>query len=100
MEWEDLETNFIEEFTLSEDFDKCHVLLEMTLIIHPLGVFHDHGGDCQKFFAVLPKTNWACYFGDKIKCSYTKLEGNEDNFDCSDAGGLTDGNEADDEVHG
>ena len=54
MKWEDLETNFIDEFTLSEDFDKCHVLLEMTLIIHPLGVFHDHGGDCRKFFAVLP----------------------------------------------
>ena len=61
--WEDVTKNFVQEFNLSLDLDKCHVAVPLESIVYPLTVFHDHGG---RIFITLLKRCWSKYFTDQI----------------------------------
>ena len=65
--WEDVEKNFVHKFRLSSDLTKCHAAVPIESIVYPLIVFHDHGGNKNKFFITLPKRLWAKYFSDQIR---------------------------------
>ena len=65
--WGDVEKDFVHEFMLSSDLTQCHVAVPIQAIVYPLIVFHDHGGNKNKFFITLPKRSWAKYFSDQIR---------------------------------
>jgi len=64
--WDDVEENFIQEIQLGTDFDILFVTFPIILIVHPLCVIPDCGGQDNKHFVVLPKRNWSRFFGNLI----------------------------------
>jgi hypothetical protein len=67
--WDDVEKNFIQEIQLGTDFDILFVTFPIILIVHPLCVIPDCGGQDNKHFVVLPKRNWSRFFGNLINRS-------------------------------
>ncbi len=70
--WDDVEKNFIQEIQLGTDFDVWFVNVPINLIVQPLCIIPDRGGQNNKHFVVLPKRNWSRFFGNLIIQS-TKL---------------------------
>lgn len=64
--WEDLVIKFIATIYLGTDFNVSVVVVPMDAIVHPLCVIPDDNDDMQRYFVILPKRNWSCYFGTNI----------------------------------
>ena len=43
------------------------VTVPLLLLVHPLCVTPDYGGNGTSYIVVLPRRNWRRYFGDRIK---------------------------------
>jgi hypothetical protein len=43
------------------------VTVPLLLLVHPLCVVPDYGGNGTLYIVVLPRRNWSRYFGDRIK---------------------------------
>ncbi len=67
--WDEVEKNFIQETQLGTDFDILFVTVAINLIVHPLCVIPDCGGQDKIHFLVLPKRNWSWFFGNLINQS-------------------------------
>jgi hypothetical protein len=65
-QWDIIQQNFIVKIQLGRNFNVSFVTVPIESIVHPLCVFPDDGDQTDKYFVVLPKRNWSCFFGNSI----------------------------------
>jgi hypothetical protein len=66
LSWEDIQQKFVVDIEIGQNFVVSFVFLPIELIVHPLCVIPDDGDNKNKYFLVLPKQNWSCFFGNNI----------------------------------
>ncbi len=66
LQWDTIQQNFIVEIQLGRNFNVSFVTVPIKSIVHPLCIFPDDGDHTDKYFAVLPKRNLSCFFGNNI----------------------------------
>jgi hypothetical protein len=64
IQWDTIQQNFIVEIQLGRNFNISFVTVPIKSIVHPLCIFPDDGDQTDKYFVVLPKRNWSCFFGN------------------------------------
>ena len=67
LNWVTVQTKFVVPFTVGTNVNISFVTVPIDALVHPLCVIPDYGGETDRFFIVLPKRNWSCYFGERIK---------------------------------
>jgi hypothetical protein len=65
-QWDTIQQNLIVEIQLGRNFNISFVTVPIESIVHPLCVSPDDGDQTDKYFVVLPKRNWSCFFGNSI----------------------------------
>ncbi len=65
LSWDHLQEKFIVEIELGTNFNVSFVTVPVNSIVHPLCVFLD-GEKLSRYYVVLPKRNWSCFFGNNI----------------------------------
>jgi hypothetical protein len=65
MKWTTVEKKMLVAFDLG-DKDESFVRVPLSSFVHTLCVIRDYGGEKNKYFVVLPKRGWGCYFGKDI----------------------------------
>jgi hypothetical protein len=65
LSWEDIQQKFFVDIVIRQNFDASFVFVLIKLIVHPLCVIPDGGDNLNKYFVVLPKRNWSCFFGEQ-----------------------------------
>ncbi len=66
IQWDTLQQNFIVEIQFGRKFNVLFVTVPIKSIVHPLCIFLDDGDQTDKYFVVLPKRNWSCFFENSI----------------------------------
>jgi hypothetical protein len=66
IQWDTIQQNFIVRIQLGRNFNISFVTMPIKSIGHPLCVFPDDGDQTDKYFVVLAKRNWRCFFGNSI----------------------------------
>jgi hypothetical protein len=66
LSWEDIQQKCVVDIEIKQNFDASFVFVPIELIVHPLCVIPDDGDNLNKYFVVLPKGNWSCFFGNNI----------------------------------
>ena len=69
--WSDMEKKIVETI-IGTDMDFSHVTVPISVLVQPLCVIPDDGGDQTSYIIILPKHNWSRYFGDKVLSEYNK----------------------------
>ena len=66
--WSEIETDFFSTVKLDTSVDISIITVPISALVHPLCVFPESFTSKERFVVVvLPKRNWSCYFGSKIK---------------------------------
>jgi len=66
LSWDDIQQNFVVDIEIGQNFDVSFVFVLIELIVHLLCVIPDDGDNMNKYFVVLPRQNWSCFFGNNI----------------------------------
>jgi hypothetical protein len=66
LSWEDIQQKFVVDIEIGQNFDASFVFVPIELIVHPLCVIPDDGDNMNKYFVVLPKQNWSCFYWNNI----------------------------------
>jgi hypothetical protein len=66
IQWDTIQQNFIVEIQLGRNFNVSFVTVPIKSIVHQLCIFLDDGDQTDKYFVVLPKQNWSCFYGNNI----------------------------------
>jgi hypothetical protein len=64
IQWDTIQQNFIVKIHLGRNFNVSFVTMPIESIVRPLCVFPDDGDQTDKYFVVLPKRYWSCFFGN------------------------------------
>jgi hypothetical protein len=62
IQWDTIQQNFIVEIQLGRNFNISFVTMPIESIVHSLCIFPDDRDQTDKYFVVLPKRNWSCFF--------------------------------------
>ena len=63
---QEMKKKFIKKITTSNNYENF-VVLPLSRIVAPLGVFENYGGEDNESFATLPYRHWCEYFNRRIK---------------------------------
>jgi hypothetical protein len=66
IQWDTIQQKFIIKIQLGRNLNVSFVTVPIKSIVHPLCIFPDDGVQTDKYFVVLPKRNWSCFFGNNI----------------------------------
>jgi hypothetical protein len=66
LSWDNIQQNFVVDIEIGQNFDVSFVFVPIKSIGHPLCIIPDDGDYMNKYFVVLPRQNWSCFFGNNI----------------------------------
>ena len=67
LSWEEVKMKFIVPIVLGTDFNVSFVVVPIAAVVHPLCVIpDDDDNDMNRYYVILPKRNWSCFFRNNI----------------------------------